>query len=176
MKWNAFKYLLPLVIYIGSWFSFKGTGIIIWLPLIYGFVIIPVLELFIKANNKNFDAAEETIARQDKLYDYFLYLIFPLQYAALFFFLQAMKIPDMPIVDRVGHIMVMGLLCGTFGINVAHELGHRINKAEQFLAKSLLLTSMYMHFFIEHNKGHHKNVATPTDPSSARLGEPLYAF
>jgi alkane 1-monooxygenase len=176
MKWNAFKYLLPLVIYIGSWFSFKGTGIIIWLPLIYGFVIIPVLELFIKANNKNFDAAEETIARQDKLYDYFLYLIFPLQYAALFFFLQAMKTPDMPIVDRAGHIMVMGLLCGTFGINVAHELGHRINKAEQFLAKGLLLTSMYMHFFIEHNKGHHKNVATPKDPSSARLGEPLYAF
>jgi alkane 1-monooxygenase len=33
-----------------------------------------------------------------------------------------------------------------------------------------------MHFFIEHNKGHHKRVATPEDPSSARLGEPLYLF
>src|SRR4029078_9547004 len=47
---------------------------------------------------------------------------------------------------------------------------------EQFLAKSLLLTSLYMHFFIEHNKGHHKRVATPEDPSSARFGEMLYAF
>ena len=70
----------------------------------------------------------------------------------------------------------MGLLCGSFGINVAHELGHRVNALEQFLAKSLLLTSLYMHFFIEHNKGHHKNVATPEDPSSARYGEMLYTF
>jgi alkane 1-monooxygenase len=33
-----------------------------------------------------------------------------------------------------------------------------------------------MHFNIEHNKGHHKNVATPEDPSSARIGEPVYFF
>jgi len=176
MKWKAFKYLLPLVIYVATWFSHSATGILVWLPLIYAFAIIPLMELFLKVNNKNFDEAEETIARQDKLYDYFLYLIFPLQYAALFFFLKMMMITDMPIADRIGHIMVMGLLCGSFGINVAHELGHRNNKIEQFLAKGLLLTSLYMHFFIEHNKGHHKNVATLIDPSSARLGEHLYAF
>jgi len=176
MKWKAFKYLLPLVIYIGAWFSFRATGILVWMPLIYGFAFIPLLELFLKANDKNFDEAEEAIAKQDRLYDYFLYLIFPLQYFVLFSFLQAMQNPETTIVNRAGHIMVMGLLCGTFGINVAHELGHRVNKAEQFLAKGLLLTSLYMHFFIEHNKGHHKNVATPKDPSSARLGEPLYAF
>jgi alkane 1-monooxygenase len=70
----------------------------------------------------------------------------------------------------------MGLLCGVFGINVGHELGHRVNKTEQFLAKSLLLTSLYMHFFVEHNKGHHKNVATREDPSSARYGEMVYTF
>jgi len=33
-----------------------------------------------------------------------------------------------------------------------------------------------MHFFIEHNKGHHKNVATSEDPSSAELNESIYAF
>jgi alkane 1-monooxygenase len=70
----------------------------------------------------------------------------------------------------------MGLLCGSFGINVAHELGHRVNKYEQVFSKALLLTSLYMHFFIEHNKGHHKNVATPLDPSSAHYNEPVYSF
>jgi alkane 1-monooxygenase len=70
----------------------------------------------------------------------------------------------------------MGILCGSFGINVAHELGHRVNRFEQTLAKSLLLTSLYMHFFTEHNKGHHKRVATPEDPSSARYGEMIYTF
>ncbi len=44
------------------------------------------------------------------------------------------------------------------------------------MAKSLLLTSMYMHFFIEHNRGHHKNVSTPIDPASARMNEPIYLF
>jgi alkane 1-monooxygenase len=70
----------------------------------------------------------------------------------------------------------MGLLCGVFGINVGHELGHRVNVFEQTLAKMLLLTSLYMHFYIEHNKGHHKRVATPEDPSSARYGEWVYSF
>ena len=34
----------------------------------------------------------------------------------------------------------------------------------------------YGHFFVEHNRGHHKNVATPDDPASSRMGESFYAF
>jgi alkane 1-monooxygenase len=67
-------------------------------------------------------------------------------------------------------------LAGIFGINLAHELGHRSKKAEQFLAKCLLLTSLYMHFFIEHNKGHHTHVSTPDDPSSAKYKQSVFAF
>ena len=33
-----------------------------------------------------------------------------------------------------------------------------------------------MHFFIEHNKGHHKHVATPNDPSTAKFKQSVYAF
>ena len=33
-----------------------------------------------------------------------------------------------------------------------------------------------MHFQIEHNHGHHRNVATPEDPSTARKNEPIYLF
>ena len=33
-----------------------------------------------------------------------------------------------------------------------------------------------MHFYIDHNQGHHKHVATPGDPSSAKLNQSLYAF
>ncbi|MBL7727421.1 MAG: alkane 1-monooxygenase, partial [Dinghuibacter sp.] len=42
--------------------------------------------------------------------------------------------------------------------------------------KASLTTSLYMHFFIEHNKGHHKRVATKEDASSARYNEPVYLF
>jgi alkane 1-monooxygenase len=99
-----------------------------------------------------------------------------LQYVALYVFLNSVQQNNNNVWETMGKVFVMGLLCGTFGINVAHELGHRTDKREQFLAKLLLLTSLYMHFYIEHNKGHHRRVSTPEDPASARYGESVYAF
>ena len=34
----------------------------------------------------------------------------------------------------------------------------------------------YGHFFVEHTRGHHKNVATPDDPASSKMGESFWAF
>ena len=178
MNIRAFKYLSPLIIYIGAFWSFSTTGWQIWMPLIWAWVIIPLAELFIKPIPANMGIAEEELAKKDKTYDILLYLIVILQYSLLIKFCIAMM-QDAGVMtwqDITGRIWVMGLLCGTFGINVGHELGHRVNKFEQTLAKMLLLTSLYMHFFTEHNKGHHKRVATPEDPSSARYGEPVYTF
>lgn len=121
-------------------------------------------------------AAEEELAKKDPTYDILLYGIVILQYVMLVRFLYSMLSPELSLIDIAGRIWVMGLLCGVFGINVGHELGHRVNVFEQTLAKALLLTSLYMHFFTEHNKGHHKRVATPEDPSSARFGEMIYLF
>ncbi|HMC98702.1 MAG TPA: fatty acid desaturase, partial [Ferruginibacter sp.] len=176
MRIRAFKYLSPITIYFLAILSFTIHGWAIWLPLMYAWLLLPVAELFIKPDEHNLDAAEEEMVRQDRFYDYLLYLIVPMQYGALCYFLVSMQHDKLEWWEIAGRIWTMGLLCGSLGINVAHELGHRINKFEQFLAKSLLLTSLYMHFFIEHNKGHHKNVATPEDPSSARYNEPVYTF
>lgn len=178
MRIRALKYLSPLIIYIGSYRSFSVTGWEIWMPLIWAWVFIPLTELLIRPMPANLSAAEEELVKNDKIYDVFLYLVVILQYSLLVKFCIAMK-EDAAIMtwqDVAGRIWVMGLLCGTFGINVGHELGHRVNKFEQTLAKALLLTSLYMHFFTEHNKGHHKRVATPEDPSSARYGESVYLF
>jgi len=87
-----------------------------------------------------------------------------------------MSQPDLDWMTIVGRVSAMGLMCGSFGINVAHELGHRSTKREQWMAKALLLTSMYMHFIIEHNRGHHRHVATPDDPATARKNEWLHTF
>jgi len=176
MSIKAFKYLCPLIIYVLAWLAFSCRGWFTWSPMIFAWVLLPAAELFIKPDEKNLGAAEEEMAKKDRVYDYLLYIIVLFQFTAGFRFLSSMKATDLYWWETAGRVMSMGLLCGTFGINVAHELGHRVNKFEQFLAKSLLLTSLYMHFFIEHNKGHHKNVATPQDPSSARFNESLYAF
>lgn len=145
--------------------------------MIYGWVLIPMLELLFKPNESNMSKIEEDIAKANPAYDFMLYIIVPFQYAALFFFLYSLRdAANLSWWELAGRTFSMGLLCGIFGINVGHELGHRVDKFEQFLAKALLCTSLYIHFFIEHNKGHHKNVATPLDPSSARYKEVVYIF
>lgn len=53
-------------------------------------------------------------------------------------------------------------------INVAHELGHKDNLVDKTLGTLTLSRNLYMHFAIEHIYGHHRNVATPTDPATAK--------
>lgn len=100
----------------------------------------------------------------------------PLQYVILGLYLWTITSRELVWYEYVGITTAMGLACGALGINVAHELGHRGKKYEQLLSKALLLTSLYMHFYIEHNRGHHKNVSTPNDPATSRLNESFYAF
>lgn len=173
---KSFKYLTPFVLYILTLSAFNGNGLICWLPLLYTFFLIPFAELFIKADSRNLDEVEEALAKKNKAYDFILYAAVIMQYYSLWVFFNSLKQDTISTVDIAGRVISMGLLCGTFGINVAHELGHRVNKMEQTFAKMLLLTSLYMHFFIEHNKGHHKHVATPHDPSTAKYNQSLYAF
>ena len=173
---KSFKYLTPFVLYVLTLSAFNGNGLICWLPLLYTFFLIPFAELFIKADPRNLDEVEEALAKKNKSYDFILYAAVIMQYYSLWVFFNSLKQDALSTVDIAGRVISMGLLCGTFGINVAHELGHRVNKMEQTIAKMLLLTSLYMHFFIEHNKGHHKHVATPHDPSTAKYNQSLYAF
>jgi alkane 1-monooxygenase len=173
---EAFKYLLVLTLPAAAAVSFSQAGWLTYLPVIYAFGAIPMLEFLFKPNPKNLEETELALRKADRLYDWMLYLIVLVQYLMLGWFFVAVTQPGLQPFEIAGRITAMGLLCGVLGINVAHELGHRVKKEEQFMAKALLLTSLYMHFFIEHNRGHHKNVSTPIDPSSARHNEWLPVF
>jgi len=61
-------------------------------------------------------------------------------------------------------------------INLSHEIGHKSSKFEQFLGTFNLSKNLYMHFFIEHNYGHHRRVATKEDPATSLYNETLGAF
>jgi alkane 1-monooxygenase len=176
MQTRHLKFLLPFSLFVLAYLAFTQRGWLIASPVIYAFGFIPLLELLIPLSKENMTEAEEKIAKDDRIYDWWLYIIVPLQYAALVFFLFSLQEEGLPTWEKWGRIVAMGLLCGAFGINVGHELGHRRFLYERNLAKALLLTSLYTHFYIEHNKGHHKNVSTKEDPSSARKWEPIYLF
>jgi alkane 1-monooxygenase len=176
MNLSPLKYLSVFTLPALAYISFNSTGWLTYLPLIEVFVLIPILELFFKPNPNNISEEESKSRLSNIFYDLMVYSVVPVQLVFLYLFLQSMQAPNLDLITKIGRISTMGMLCGVMGINVAHELGHRSKKYEQWMSKVLLMTSLYMHFFIEHNRGHHKNVSTSEDPSSARLGESLYSF
>lgn len=175
----AIKRIFPyLLAYLSLALAAGGLifhGIATWLLPIYAFILIPLLELLLTPGTKNLTKEEEEKALKNKLYDWMVYLIVPLQWALLVLFLFSIQ-EQLTVFELIGRIVTFGVACGVFGINVGHELGHRVTKKEQWLSKALLLTSQYMHFFIEHNRGHHKNVSTEKDPATSRYDEPVYSF
>ena len=147
-----------------------------YIALVYAFAFLPAVELLLPKLSQNLTDSEEVDWKVSRYFDVVLWLMVPIQYSLLFLFCQSIGRGDLSYFEKVGMISAMGIGCGVLGINVAHELGHRNNSFEQTLARILLSSSLYWHFFIEHNKGHHKNVSTPLDPESSRLNESVYAF
>jgi alkane 1-monooxygenase len=175
--WRKYKYFLPLIIIPGLMyisFNFLGYWSFFAFVFVYGF--IPVVEFIFTGTTENFSDEEEAKEKSDRYYDYLVYAMVPLQYIILAYYLYTVYTQPLAWYELLGITLGMGLACGALGINVAHELGHRSKKYEQTMAKMLLLSTLYMHFFIEHNRGHHKNVSTPLDPATSRLNESFYRF
>ena len=78
--------------------------------------------------------------------------------------------------EMIGMCLSGGILLATNGINVAHELCHRKKYFERAIGKALFLPCLYMHFYIEHNFGHHVNVGTPEDGATAKYKQNVYSF
>ncbi len=165
-------YIAPLAGYLGIYLG----GIWSFGSIYIGFVLIPILEQILPKSAQNFPPEVENKKAVARFFDILLYLNIPILYGLIAYFFYTLAQGGLAMYEIIGMICNVGLIIGTCGINVGHELGHRNNKWEQALGKILLLPALYMHFFIEHNRGHHKNVATPLDPASARLGESVYAF
>lgn len=177
MRLIDLKYLFGFIGVPGIVFvSLYSNGWLTYFAPFVAFVTIPIFEQIIPRRLPNQLLENEINSKSNWVFDVLLYLNVPIQYALLFWYLEIVTHQPLLTYELIGKTLAMGLSCGVIGINVAHELGHRTHKYEQFLAKSLLLTSLYMHFYIEHNRGHHKNVSTPKDPATARLNEPIYRF
>jgi alkane 1-monooxygenase len=84
--------------------------------------------------------------------------------------------PELPMGQLVVFALAVGTVTGGMGITIAHELGHRASLLDRVIAKALLVSVCYGHFFVEHVRGHHVRVATPDDPATAPRGMSVYRF
>ncbi|MEO6190509.1 MAG: alkane 1-monooxygenase, partial [Saprospiraceae bacterium] len=176
MKRSDLKYLLAYLTPITAWLGLYYKGIYAPGSFYLAFIIIPLLELFFQGNTENIDPKEESSRASDKFFTALLYLNLPIFYGLLIYFFYIIYSIELSTFEYFALTLNMGIVGGTLGINIAHELGHRSHWYDQLISKSLLLPCLYLHFNIEHNRGHHKYVATPQDPATARYGENFYSF
>ena len=175
---TGLRYLLSLLLPASIYVGLLSHGPWAYAALTFAFGLVPLLEAVLPTFAANLSETQRAERLRQPWYDVLVLVQIPLHLGAIVLFL--MVVPEDraagDLTSLVGHITAMGVSCGSLAINIAHELGHRPNGMYQRLAQGLLVTTLYGQFFIDHNLGHHKNVATPEDASTARYGEVLYAF
>lgn len=165
--------LLPLIGY--ALFAATGAYLFFWFTPVVFYGVIPLADLIFGEDRSNPPESAVPALERSRYYRYATYLAIPMQYVSLLFGVWAATTLPLPWWAYLGLVLSVGMTSGV-GINTGHELGHKTDRLEQWLAKLALAPSGYGHFFVEHNRGHHVRVATPEDPASSRFGESFYAF
>ena len=168
--------LVPCIVGIGPALMLgSGQAWTLWLPAVFFYGLAPLLDSLLGEDLSNPPESAVAALDADPYYRWITYLLVPVLWLSFIFsawFVATQALPWHGVVAMV-------LICGTVGgfcINLGHELGHKNTALERWLAKMVLAPSGYGHFFIEHNRGHHRDVATPADPASSRMGESIYRF
>jgi alkane 1-monooxygenase len=155
-------------VYAGGWWNYLALGFV--------FVAIPLLDHWVGRDPENVPEDQVAIVSDEFYYRFvtFVWAYFQVGFVAWGAYVVAYE--PLSGAAYTGFLLGFALVTGGVGITVAHELGHKKPAIERFYAQVLLMTVCYMHFYIEHNKGHHVHVGTPKDPATSRQGEHFYAF
>lgn len=165
-------FTLPLWVISGILYG----GIWHYSNIVFVFVIVPLLDLLIGKDTHNVDKEEEKQLSAQPYYRLLLYGWLFVQTALLMICYYVAATYALAWYEWIGFTISTGLVTGGIGITVAHELGHKKSSLDRLASQFLLMQVAYMHFYIEHNRGHHVRVATPEDPATSRQGENFYAF
>lgn len=147
----------------------------LWLSPLFFYFGIPLLDALIGEDPSNPPESEVPALEADPYYRWITYLLVPVLWAS--FIAICLFVASQPLSATGLLAMIINTGGGLgFAINLGHEMGHKKSTLERWLAKLALAPACYGHFYIEHNRGHHRDVATPVDPASSRMGESIYRF
>ena len=146
-----------------------------WLPLLMFYVAIPILDMLIGNDKHDLLGQMEDEVSLSSFYKYMVHGLLPIIYFTWLMGAWFIVNYDLPWTSYIA----LGIAHGwglAFAINSGHEVGHKTDKFSKWMALLMLAPSFYGHFRVEHNMGHHSDVATPRDSATARFGEGFWAF
>lgn len=168
----ALAFLVPaslvLALYGGGAWSFA--------TVVFVFGVVPVADAWGGVSRANPAPDDEDALASNPWYRALTIAWVPVHLVLLVLVVGRLARGPVSAVEAAGLVLSLGIVGGGGGITVAHELMHRPGRLERALAEVLLLAVNYPWFTIEHLLGHHRHVATPRDPATARHGESVYAF
>ncbi len=170
--WYYLTYSQAVIVIAGLSYG----GWMLWLAPVWTFGFIPLLDHFRGIAKGNATPDQEKKYSTSIGYNAVVWLWVPIQSFVLVFAVFCILSADFSAAEFSGAVFSVGIMTGAIGITWAHELCHRTDRLEKALAEILLSQVSYAHFAIEHVYGHHRNVATPLDPATSRLGESFYRF
>jgi alkane 1-monooxygenase len=152
---NRWMYLSSLALIPPMHASMRAGGAWTFFLPVFVFVTLPLLEQLVPRDITNWSPERERSLWKDRFFDAVLLAVVPAHVGLLLLWLPRVASGTLTPVELVGTTFSAGIACGVFGINVGHELGHRKERWAHVAAWILLGTSLYTHFFVEHNRGHH---------------------
>ena len=149
--------------------------VMLWVPVAFNYIVMPLADVLGGEDRSNPPESAIDALEEDSYYRYITYAVVPVLWITYIFAAWFVSRHALPWYGELAVILTTGS-AGGYCINVGHELGHKQTTLERWLAKIILAPTGYGHFTIEHNRGHHLDVATPGDSASARMGEGLWQF
>jgi len=147
----------------------------LWGAPILWYVLLPVADALVGRDLRNPPDAAVPSLESDRYYKFLVYASIPLFYLTWIVGAWAVATQGYGWTGYLGVSLAVALTNG-LALVVGHEVGHKTDRSAKRLAQIVLAVPAYGHFSAEHNRGHHKDVATPMDPASSRFGETLYTF
>ena len=155
--------------------TLTGNPHMIWAPVVLFYIIMPILDHVVGDDKHDILGLMEDEAALSPFYKFMVHALLPVIYITWLagaWYAATQTLPwDAYLALGIAH--GWGL---AFAINSGHEVGHKTDKFSKWMALFMLAPSFLGHFRVEHNQGHHSDVATPRDHATARFGEGYWAF
>ena len=155
--------------------SFGVGNWILFFPLVFYYFFVPLLDFLIGEDTSNPPEASIAALEADAYYRWITYATIPILWIAVIFNCIFLCTSTLTVMEWIATVITTGSVLG-FGLNVSHELGHKLQTLPRKVALFNTALGAYGHFSIEHNRGHHRHVSTPEDPASSKMGENIYQF
>jgi alkane 1-monooxygenase len=156
-------------------YFYTGSVLATAFPLFYTFVLVPAIDAIMGEDTHNPPEEIVPLMARDNYYRVLLYVAIALLFVDFLVVAWFISTQPLPWWSYLLLTLGTGFASGN-AILLGHELGHKAERLDRIAAQVVNGLVGYGHFCIEHNRGHHVNVATPEDCVSARMGESIYRF